>query len=43
MSTTLQVRFWAIRNQKGRRRPYGVRWVTNGHEHSEWFAGQGAG
>jgi integrase len=40
---TYQVRFWAIKTLKPRadgkkpRRPYGVRWVTAGHEHSEWF------
>jgi integrase len=40
---THQVRFWEIKtmkpdsNGKQRRRPYGVRWVTGGREHSEWF------
>jgi integrase len=40
---THQVRFWEIKtlkpdsNGKRRRRPFGVRWVTGGKEHSEWF------
>jgi integrase len=40
---THQVRFWEIKvlkpdsNGKRRRRPFGVRWVTGGREHSEWF------
>lgn len=38
MSLTFQVRFWEIQFKKGRRRPYGVRWITAGREHSEWFA-----
>jgi integrase len=38
MSTTFQVRFWEIQHKKGRRRPYGVRWITETQEHSEWFA-----
>lgn len=43
MRPTHQVRLWAIRTLKPRangkrpRRPYGVRWVTAGREHSEWF------
>lgn len=43
MKPTHQVRFWEIKvmkpDAKGRlrKRPYGVRWVTAGHEHSEWF------
>jgi integrase len=43
MKPTHQVRFWAIKtlkpkaNGKRPRRPYGVRWVTAGREHSEWF------
>ncbi|TDB96748.1 tyrosine-type recombinase/integrase [Actinomadura sp. 7K534] len=32
-----QVRFWSIKTMKNRRRPYGVRWVVNGQEKSEWF------
>lgn len=35
--TTYQVRLWALKQMKGRRRPWGVRWVTAGEEHSEWF------
>jgi integrase len=34
---TYQVRVWALKQTKGRRRPWGVRWVTAGKEHSEWF------
>ncbi len=43
MKPTYQVRFWEIKtlkpdkNGKVRRRPYGVRWVTGGEEHSQWF------
>jgi len=37
MRSTHQVRFWEIAVRKGRKRPYGARWVTAGHEHSEWF------
>ena len=43
MKPTHQVRFWEIKvlrpDAKGRlrKRPYGVRWVTAGREHSEWF------
>jgi integrase len=44
MKPTYQVRFWSIKELKPRKeggkrppRPYGVRWVTAGHEHSEWF------
>ena len=37
MRPTFRVRFWAIQNKKGRRRPYGVRWITDAQEHSEWF------
>ena len=36
-ATTYQVRLWALKQMKGRRRPWGVRWVTDGQEHSEWF------
>ena len=32
-----QVRFWSIKKVKNRRRPYGVRWLVDGHETSEWF------
>jgi integrase len=43
MKPTYKVRFWEIGvrkpNEKGRRKAsYGARWVTDGHEHSEWFA-----
>ncbi|PRX47072.1 phage integrase family protein [Prauserella shujinwangii] len=38
MSTTFNVRFWEIQKKAKRRRPYGVRWVTDTQEHSEWFA-----
>jgi integrase len=37
MKPTHQVRFWEIRTMELRKRPYGVRWVTAGREHSEWF------
>lgn len=43
MKPTHQVRFWAIKTVKNRsdgrksRRPYGVRWLTAGREHPEWF------
>lgn len=37
MTTTYQVRFWGITHRKLKARPYGVRWVTDGREHSEWF------
>ncbi|WP_086666390.1 tyrosine-type recombinase/integrase [Lentzea kentuckyensis] len=37
MKPTFNVRFWAIQHKKTRRRPYGVRWITEGQEHSEWF------
>lgn len=38
MTTTFNVRFWEIGKKPRRRRPYGVRWVTDTKEHSEWFA-----
>ena len=38
MSVTYDVRFWEIKTVKGRRRPYGVRWVTGPKQHSEYFA-----
>lgn len=43
MKPTYKVRFWAIKTLPARAngtrqpRPYGVRWVTAGHQHSEWF------
>lgn len=43
MNSTHQVRFWEIKtlrpdtNGRQRKRPHGVRWVTAGREHSEWF------
>ncbi|WP_328606253.1 integrase [Amycolatopsis sp. NBC_00345] len=44
MKATHQVRLWDIKTMppdpktgKKRRRPYGVRWVTAGREHSQWF------
>ena len=37
MKPTFKVRFWTIQHKKTRRRPYGVRWITEGQEHSEWF------
>jgi integrase len=37
MSTTFQVRIWEIKTVASRRRPYGVRWITDRREHSEWF------
>ncbi|RBQ14028.1 hypothetical protein DP939_42910 [Spongiactinospora rosea] len=33
----LDLRFWEIRNRKGRRRPYELRWVLAGREHSVSF------
>lgn len=36
--TTYQVRFWQLKHVKDRRRPWGVRWVTGGQEHSEWYS-----
>lgn len=38
MNTTFNVRFGQIQKKPGRRRPYGVRWVTDKKEHSSWFA-----
>lgn len=38
MTTTFNVRIWAIKKMRGRRRPYGVRWITDTEEHSEWYA-----
>ncbi|MEJ2871741.1 tyrosine-type recombinase/integrase [Actinomycetospora sp. OC33-EN08] len=35
--TTFQVQFWKLRRTEGRRRPWGVRWVTAGKEHSESY------
>jgi len=37
MSTTYKVHFWEIAHWKKRGRPYGVRWVTAGRQHSEWY------
>ena len=37
MSDTYKVRFWDITHRKQKARPYGVRWVTGGREHSEWY------
>jgi hypothetical protein len=37
MTTTFKVRFWEIQLKKNRRRKYGVRWITDNREHSEWF------
>ncbi|MGH8879020.1 MAG: tyrosine-type recombinase/integrase [Stackebrandtia sp.] len=36
--TTYQVQFWKLKHATGRRRPWGVRWVTGGREHSEWYS-----
>lgn len=36
MSSTYKVRFWELAHWK-RARPWGVRWVTEGRQHSEWF------
>lgn len=44
MKPTHKVRFWDIKvagpgaSGRPRKRPNGVRWVTAGREHSEWFA-----
>ena len=45
MTTTFKVRFWEIADwakskdkKKKKGRPYGVRWVTEGKSHSEWYA-----
>lgn len=32
-----QVRIWVIKTAKNRRRSYGVRWIVEGEEKSEWF------
>lgn len=37
MTTTYKVRFWEIAHWKQKSRPSGVRWVTEGRPHSEWF------
>jgi integrase len=37
MSGTFRVRFWEIAHWRKKARPYGVRWVTEGKSHSEWF------
>ncbi|MFI7118263.1 tyrosine-type recombinase/integrase [Amycolatopsis sp. NPDC049868] len=44
MKPTHQVRLWEVTTRppdsktgKKRRRPYGVRWITAGREHSQWF------
>jgi hypothetical protein len=37
MTETYKVRLWEITHRKQKARPYGVRWVTAGREHSEWF------
>jgi integrase len=34
---SFKVRFWGIKVMKNRRRPYGVRWVVEHEEKSEWF------
>ena len=45
MTTTFKVRFWEIADwakskdkKKKKGRPYGVRWVTEGKSHSEWYS-----
>jgi hypothetical protein len=45
VTTTFKVRFWEIADwakskdkKKKKGRPYGVRWVTEGKSHSEWYA-----
>lgn len=45
MKPTYNVRLWEIKTMppdkktgKKRRRPHGVRWITAGKEHSQWFA-----
>ncbi|GAA1261867.1 integrase [Saccharothrix xinjiangensis] len=43
MTTTFKVRFWELadwskKRGKKKARPYGVRWVTDTKQHSEWFA-----
>ncbi len=37
MTETYKVRFWDVAHRRTRARPYGVRWVTEGREHSEWY------
>src|SRR6185312_14525306 len=37
MTETFKVRFWDVAHWPKKRRPYGVRWVTAGKSHSEWF------
>ena len=36
--STYQVQFWKLRKSESRRRPWSVRWVTAGREHSESYA-----
>ncbi|GAA0216613.1 tyrosine-type recombinase/integrase [Saccharothrix mutabilis subsp. mutabilis] len=38
MTTTFKVTFWEIKKRAGRKRPWGVRWLTDKQEHSEWYA-----
>ncbi|GAA2680736.1 MULTISPECIES: tyrosine-type recombinase/integrase [Actinosynnema] len=42
MSAKFKVRFWELadwsKKPKRSARPYGVRWVTDGKSHSEWYA-----
>ncbi|MFI9813200.1 hypothetical protein [Saccharothrix variisporea] len=44
MNLTYKVNVWELKvlqpgkNGKRRHKPYGVRWITAGHEHSEWYA-----
>jgi integrase len=40
MTTTFKVKFWEIKRREGRKRPYPVRWLTDGREHSEWYSGK---
>jgi len=37
VNTTYKVRLWEIAHWKQKARPYGVRWVTEGKHHSEWY------
>jgi hypothetical protein len=40
VTTTFKVKFWEIKRRVGRKRPYPVRWLTDGREHSEWYSGK---
>ena len=35
--SSFDVRFWAVRKNAGRRRPYEFRWIVAGRQHSRSF------